>query len=159
MDAAVLALLATGHNPWRAAMYRSAAGGALTGSTFTTVPYDTAIFDPNGNLTVGAGALYTVPVDGYYAVSGWYGVSTAPADGTRILAAIYQAGSVTGRIARGTDVTIGAATVGGAAVNCPSVSCLAGDTLAIQYYCTATPTLASGAYDLCSAYFAFVAPR
>jgi hypothetical protein len=37
--------------------------------TNVVIPFDTVAYDPSGSLTIGAGAKYTVQVDGYYFVS------------------------------------------------------------------------------------------
>src|SRR5450631_1195919 len=64
-DSLLIAALALQHNPWRANMYLSAATAVGAAGI---IPFDTVIYDPNGNLVTGASAKYNVPVDGYYAI-------------------------------------------------------------------------------------------
>jgi hypothetical protein len=141
-------------------MYRNTTLTPLTTSAWTVYPYDTVLFDPNVDLTTGAGAAYTCPVDGYYAVSGSWSTSASLADGTETGAAILQTGSYNGRVMRGTVTTAGAASPISASVSAPCIACLAGDTLQIEYFTTASGTNASAlGLEFSAAYFSFVAPR
>jgi hypothetical protein len=150
-DSLLLAALAQQHNPWRAEMYRSAAL-TLTNGVFTAFPFDTVVYDPNGNLTTGAGAKYTVPVDGYYACSS--SISIQATAGSQTLAlSLYKNGVEARRSNEQDSVAAGANNL---PVSVFGIPCVATDTLQIFYF---TPALAvnQGA-ALCWAQFAFVAP-
>lgn len=54
--------------PWKARMH-SVGAQNLTQNAFTKVAFDTVDYDPNGNLTTGVGAHYTVPANGYYLIT------------------------------------------------------------------------------------------
>jgi hypothetical protein len=55
---------------YKARMYLTVNTTTTVANTGIQVPFDTISYDPNGNLTLGATANYTVPVAGYYSVNG-----------------------------------------------------------------------------------------
>src|ERR1700756_2549424 len=77
-DALAVETFALQHNPWRFSAYQNTAQSSV--STGTTVTFDTELFDPNNNFTTGAGALYTVPVQGVYLFVWRVGWQTATTD-------------------------------------------------------------------------------
>lgn len=117
-------------NPYRAEMYRNAAyTQAATGAT--VFPYDTVVYDPNGNCTTGASAAYTVPVAGVYDVSA---VAQATANTitsmrlNRNASQVRQVGNGTAAISVNMNTTY---------------LCAAGDTLQIVTAVSATSTVFS----------------
>ena len=105
------------HNPWRARMYLS---GNTAITTDTAIPFNTVDYDPNGNLTTGVGAHYTVPVNGLYLITG----SVQDSAGSAAFLAIIGKNTVTG-VQFGSYATNSISTVTGI------LSLVAGDTITL----------------------------
>jgi len=73
-------------NPYKFKAYRNATQ-AITTATWTTVQLNAEAFDPNSNFDTST-YMYTVPVTGYYLLTGCIGISAA--DGVYTIAAIYK---------------------------------------------------------------------
>ena len=69
-DSLLIAAFALQHNPWRARMHYAAGGSVAAG---VAIPFATIDYDPASMCTTGR---ITVPVDGYYQVSGYAQNST-----------------------------------------------------------------------------------
>lgn len=115
-------------------MYRNGAYTFVNGAV-TQIPFDTVSYDPNGNLTTGASANYTVPVSGYYVCTGRIGYnSDTSALGNIMSSYIYQNGS---EIKTGSSIFASAASQFIGSNVDGIIKCVAGDTLDMRYYATA----------------------
>ena len=141
-DTLLLQALALQHNPWQARMFL-AASTAVTG--ISAIPFDTISYDPNSNLTTGAEAKYTCPVDGYYACN----VVLALTVGATNQVMVYKNGAValTG---------VSAASLTRWSVS-GTVKCIAGDTLDARPNASAT-SLANAGGDATYLDITFVRP-
>lgn len=155
MDAETVAALALLHNPWGAEMYRNSALTLTGGNVVTTYPFDTVNYDPNGNLTTGTNAAYTVPVDGYYSALGFTNYSPG-ATGDLLYLTLFQNSS---EARRGDERIAGVASgTTTAYVVVLRIPCLQGDTLQIKYSMNTGRAVTTGNI-LTYAQFSFVAPR
>jgi len=122
------------HPPWRAEMARETAMNTVS-STITNMPWDTIIYDPNGNCVTGVNAAYTCPADGYYAVSATvvYAGSAANQFGVLYLYNSPIAGGGYAAVAAGPQEWSGASGGMSATLGIAGSPCFAGDQLEVRY--------------------------
>jgi len=105
---------------------------SIPATTTTYINFDTVDFDPNGNVTTGAGAKYTVPVNGFYIVSVAVALVAAV---NAVNVCIYKNGAGISRT--GSQFGAGPSYNGAA---CDIISCVAGDYLQATIYAATGPT-------------------
>lgn len=87
-------LTTTDSNPYKFSVYRTAAQNTSAGAEIK-INFDGEYFDTNSNFDSTTNYRYTVPVSGFYQVSGYVNVSANP--GTFLLACLYKNGSILSR--------------------------------------------------------------
>lgn len=120
-------------NPYKWSVYRAAAANTGNGAA-AKITFDTEIFDTNNNFASGT---YTVPVSGFYHVTGRFSVS---ASHTRIIIMAYVNG---GSRHNGGDIHSAAIANGGVNISV-LMQLVAGDTVEIWAYGNATLALEVG---------------
>lgn len=133
-------LLAVDSNPYKFSVWRAAAQTINTGG-FTTIGYDTELYDTNSNF---AASTYTAPVAGFYLFI--VGLSwQATASLTRMITDIYKNGV---EISRSSDVVV-TSSVAGSAVSVVFLQLAASDAITVR----GQPVGANTALDVSSSAF------
>jgi hypothetical protein len=129
-------------------------------STITNMPWDTIIYDPNGNCVTGANAAYTCPADGYYCVSSviMYTATAANQYGVMYLYNSPIAGGGYAAVAAGQETFSGAASTATANFCCVGTPCFAGDQLEVRYNVQGALAVAASAAQ-CWVQFAWTGPK
>lgn len=95
-------LTTTDSNPYKFSVYRNAAQ-TLTNTVAVKINFDTELFDTNNNFDSVTNFRYTVPITGFYFISGAISISTVGSL-NRFLVLIYKNGT---EFKRGNDVASG----------------------------------------------------
>jgi len=137
-------------NPYKFRASRITSAQTITTATWTTVALNGEDFDSNSNFDTST-YKYTVPVDGFYMLTGQ--VYASNADGQYCIVAIYK--NATSGITGGTNLAeqrLNYATSSNKVVNCSTlVQLVAGDTITLIAYIddTTTPTVRINGTFLC----------